>query len=205
MFPLGSVVMPGGVLPLHIFEPRYRELVRVCLDGDREFGVVLIERGSEVGGGDVRSSIGTAARIIEAEELPDGRWGLVAIGVRRLRVCEWFDDDPYPVADVEDWAEADADGDLADLAGRLDAVAVRLRRVLAAKAELDEPAAPATSVELTGDAVQDTYVLSVLAPFGPADSQRLLACAGPRERTALLEVLVAEEDQFLQQRLGSDG
>ncbi|MET1002223.1 MAG: LON peptidase substrate-binding domain-containing protein, partial [Acidimicrobiia bacterium] len=51
MFPLGSVLFPHALLPLHVFEPRYRVMMRHCLEGDKEFGVVLIERGSEVGGG----------------------------------------------------------------------------------------------------------------------------------------------------------
>ena len=59
MFPLGTVLLPSVLLPLHIFEERYRTLIRDVLDADREFGVVLIERGSEVGGGDTRSSVGT--------------------------------------------------------------------------------------------------------------------------------------------------
>ena len=86
MFPLGSVLVPSAGLPLHVFEPRYRALVQDCLAGDREFGVVLIERGSEVGGDDVRTSVGTVARIVEATELPDGRWAVAAVGVRRVRV-----------------------------------------------------------------------------------------------------------------------
>ena len=64
MFPLGSVLVPGMVLRLHVFEPRYRDLVAVCLDGDRTFGSVLIDRGSEVGGDDVRGLVGTAAVIV---------------------------------------------------------------------------------------------------------------------------------------------
>lgn len=53
MFPLGTVLLPGAILPLHVFEPRYQQLVRDCLDApEHEFGVVLIDRGSEVGGGD---------------------------------------------------------------------------------------------------------------------------------------------------------
>lgn len=108
MFPLGSVLFPTMVLPLHVFEERYRALARDCLAGDREFGVVLIERGSEVGGGDVRTDVGTVARIVEAEEYPDGRFGLVAVGVRRIVVDEWLPDDPYPRADVHDWPDADA-------------------------------------------------------------------------------------------------
>ncbi|MEY2464632.1 MAG: ATP-dependent Lon protease, partial [Acidimicrobiaceae bacterium] len=63
MFPLGTVLFPSVFLPLHVFEPRYREMTRHCLDTQREFGVVLIERGSEVGGDDVRTQVGTVARI----------------------------------------------------------------------------------------------------------------------------------------------
>ena len=57
MFPLGTVLLPGGVLPLHVFEPRYRKMVTDCVESpDHEFGVVLIERGSEVGGGELGRS-----------------------------------------------------------------------------------------------------------------------------------------------------
>ena len=84
MFPLHTVLFPGVALPLHVFEPRYRALTRHCLDGDGRFGVVLIERGSEVGGGDARLSVGTCARIVEAAELPDGRWVLMVLGVERV-------------------------------------------------------------------------------------------------------------------------
>src|SRR5688572_25865098 len=105
MFPLGSVLVPGMVLPLHVFEARYRALVRDCVAGDGEFGVVLIERGSEVGGGDVRTDVGTVARIVQADEMPDGRFALGAVGVRRVRVQRWLDDDPYPRAELADWPD----------------------------------------------------------------------------------------------------
>ena len=70
-----------------------------------ELGVVLIDRGSEVGGGEVRTDIGTVARILDAQELPDGRWAVVCVGDRRIRVTRWLDDDPYPRAEVEDWPD----------------------------------------------------------------------------------------------------
>ena len=70
MFPLGTVLFPHMGLPLHVFEARYQALTRDCLDGNGEFGVVLIERGSEVGGGDTRFGVGTVALIAEAAELP---------------------------------------------------------------------------------------------------------------------------------------
>ena len=55
MFPLGTVLVPKAVVPLHVFEPRYQTMLADVMTGDRKFGVVLIERGSEVGGGDVRA------------------------------------------------------------------------------------------------------------------------------------------------------
>ncbi len=67
-------------MPLHVFEPRYRALMRDCLAGDPRFGVVLIERGSEVGGGDERAALGTRGVITRAVELPDGRWLLEVVG-----------------------------------------------------------------------------------------------------------------------------
>ena len=101
MFPLGSVLFPHAALPLHVFEARYRSLVEECLAGEPEFGVVLIERGSEVGGGDTRFGVGTVARIVDASLFPDGRYALVTVGTARLRVHEWLPDDPYPRASVE--------------------------------------------------------------------------------------------------------
>ena len=76
MFPLGSVLFPGALLPLHVFEPRYRQLVKDCLAGEPEFGVVLIDRGHEVGGGDVRREVGAVARDPGGERAPDGRYCL---------------------------------------------------------------------------------------------------------------------------------
>ena len=111
MFPLGTVLVPGQGLPLHVFEPRYRALVEACVAGDGCFGVVLIERGSEVGGGDVRFDIGTVARIREVAQAPDGRYAVAAVGTDRFRVVQWLDDDPFPRAEIEVLVEPDAGAD----------------------------------------------------------------------------------------------
>lgn len=197
MFPLGSVLVPGLVLPLHVFELRYRALVRDVLAGDQEFGVVLIERGNEVGGGDTRTTVGTVARVLEAEELDDGRWVLATVGTRRVRVERWLDDDPYPRAEVADWPDADGPDGLADA---LAEVVTRLRRSLALAAELDDPAAPST-IELTDDPVLGSYHATALAPIGPADRQSLLATAGAADRLARLTQLLDEEIAVLEARL----
>src|SRR6478609_3186788 len=108
MFPLGTVLFPHALLPLHVFEPRYRLMTQRVLRGEREFGVVLIERGSEVGGGDTRFDVGTVARVVQIAELPDGRYAVATVGLRRIRVIRWLDDDPYPRAQVEAMEEAAA-------------------------------------------------------------------------------------------------
>lgn len=102
MFPLGSVLFPSGVLPLHIFEPRYQQLLNHVLEADRRFGVVLITRGSEVGGGEQRADIGTIAHVENHQRFDDGRAAVVATGLTRLEVLEWLDDDPYPRARVRE-------------------------------------------------------------------------------------------------------
>ncbi len=149
MFPLGSVLFPYAALPLHVFEPRYRALVEHCLAGEPEFGVVLIERGSEVGGGDTRFAVGTVARIVEVSRFTDGRYALVAVGTARLRVHEWLPDDPYPLATVEVVDEAAASPVM--VAAR-SAVEAQLRRVLALATELGATVAP-SDVRLDDDPV----------------------------------------------------
>lgn len=201
MFPLGSVLLPGMVLPLHVFEERYRALVRDCLAGSREFGVALIERGSEVGGGDIRAMVATVAQILQAEELPDGRWGLVAVGTRRVRVVEWLPDGPYPLAMVEEWPDALA-ADGAELRALYDAQVASLRRVLAMAVELGVEASP--MVELSEDPAEGSFHLGVLAPLGPLDRQRLLTAPGPMERLILLEDMLADQLLMLEARL-ADG
>jgi Lon protease-like protein len=186
------------LLPLHLFEPRYRQLIRDCMASTQEFGVVLITRGSEVGGGDVRTDVGTVARVLEARELDDGRWAVGAVGTRRIRVVEWLDDDPYPRADVEDWDDV-VDGD----AGVADAVApvvATLRRVLALATELGDPAADATH-DISADPSLASFQIAALSPVGPMDRQMLLSTPGTTERLARLADLLSEEESFLRRRL----
>ena len=197
MFPLGTVVFPHTVLPLRVFEPRYRQLMTDCLAGGREFGTVLIERGSEVGGGDVRSGLGTLVAIVEAQEAPDGQWALLTVGTGRVRVVRWLADDPYPRAEVEDapeapWSvEADAAFEAADRT---------VRRALALLAELDEPAPP-VHVELAPERPAAAWQLAAISPLGPLDRQTLLAVDDPGDRLQRLAALVAEENEVLEARL----
>jgi Lon protease-like protein len=204
MFPLGTVLFPYGVLPLHVFEPRYRVMVRECLREDHEFGVVLIERGSEVGGGDVRFGVGTVARIVRATELDDGRYALTAVGLRRLRVDEWLVDDPYPQANVTPIDEADLAPDALERARTArDRVDAALRRVLALWAEF-EPRVAGVEVELAPDPQQASFEAAALAPIGPLDAQRVLEATDTAGRFTILESLLHDEIEFLEARRAGD-
>lgn len=114
LFPLRTVLFPGMILPLQIFEERYKTMIGRCLDEDIPFGVVLIRRGSEVGGASEPFDVGTLARIAEVEREPDGRYRLNAVGTRRFRIEALRHDQPYLVGDVQLLdAEPDSSGEAA--------------------------------------------------------------------------------------------
>jgi uncharacterized protein len=203
MFPLGSVLLPGAVLPLHVFEPRYRQLVVDCLaddSGDPEFGVALIERGWEVGGGDERSSVGTVARMVRVEALEGGRYAVVAVGTRRIRVNAWLPDDPYPIADVDDWPDDDVDQP--GLRERIEALRARLHHVLALAAQLGEAPVDVDLGMISDDPLVASYHLTALAPLGPADNYRLLCAPTPGDRLDQLATALDDIEAVLQFRLG---
>ena len=97
LFPLEVVLFPGGVLPLHIFEQRYRLMIQYCLDNDRLFGIVLIKRGREVGEHAEPYLVGTAVKIIEVDRLEDGRMNLITLGQHRFEIMEIRRELPYLV------------------------------------------------------------------------------------------------------------
>lgn len=196
MFPLGSVLFPHALLPLHVFEPRYRALAEHCLAGDGEFGVVLIERGSEVGGGDVRFDVGTVAQILRAERLIDGRYVLIAAGTHRVRIREWLPDDPYPRADVEEIADPAPAAEPPSFGE----VTRRLTRVLALRAELGDPTAR-VDVSLDADPVRASYEAAALSALGPLDAQQLLELDDTGERLSHLVALLDEQTAVLEFRL----
>lgn len=203
MFPLGSVLFPSRVLTLHVFEPRYRQLVRDCLAADHpDFGVVLIERGSEVGGGDTRSSIGTVARMVEVAETADGRFAVVAMGYRRVRVQQWLPDAPYPLAEVDDLPDhIDADT-VERCAERYQNTVQQARRLAALAAELGESVDATTPFD--DDPLRGSFALAAVAPLTEFDRQRVLGVVDPVDRLVLLGQLLDDAEMVLRFRLGAD-
>jgi len=203
MFPLGTVLLPFAHLPLHVFEPRYRALVKDCLAGDGEFGVVLIERGHEVGGGDARFGVGTVAKIVQTAELPDGRWLLDAVGTERFRVTEWLPEEPYPAAIVEPFVDEpveEGSNAAAEAAEHRMAVERLLRQVLALQVELGFPA-PSAVRSLDENPAVAAFEAALLSPIGPMDAQKILEASGTAARLAILETLLEDARDLLTRRI----
>lgn len=170
MFPLGSVLFPHMPLMLRIFEERYVVMLsRVLQDEPSEFGVVLIERGQEVGGGEQRFSTGAVA-VIKQLETAEGSIGLVAEGGRRIEIVEWLDEDPHPAASVRDLPELEWDESLEPLRDRAEQL---VRRAIARASEFSDQQWSA-DIELSDDPVARSWQLAAIAPLGPLDQIALL-------------------------------
>lgn len=170
MFPLGAVLLPGQPLPLQVFEPRYLTMLRDVAATDGRFGVVLIERGFEVGGGDQRFAIGCVASIEQVRPMGGGRVGLIARGQERFEVARWLPEDPYPRAEVTrlpdlTWTDDDAP--------RLAATEATVRRALSVMSEYRSPTLPA-DIELADDPVTRSWQLAWIAQLGALDQLALL-------------------------------
>ena len=197
MFPLSLVLFPGQILPLHIFEDRYRTMVEEIIDKDREFGVVLIERGSEIGGGDTRKNVGTLAEIIESEKSNDGRWLLITKGTKRIETSRWLEDCPYPRAEVSFLDEEEfLSGDTGDWRK----IVTHMRRVLAILSELGDDVAP-ISINISEDPHVGSFQMSSILPITPFDSQKLLEVDSVSKRCTLLKKFLTNLEETANSRL----
>jgi len=172
-------------------------MVEEIIDKAREFGIVLIERGSEVGGGDTRKSVGTLAEIIDSEKSNDGRWLLITKGTKRIEVSRWLEDSPYPRAEVsfldeeefvsydrEDWRK----------------IVTHMRRVLAVLAELGDDVAP-ISINISEDPYLGSFQMSSILPITPFDSQKLLEVDSVSKRCSLLKNFLVNLEETASSRL----
>lgn len=195
MFPLEWVLLPGEELSLRIFERRYTVLVGDLMhSGDPRFGVVLIARGREVGGGEQRNDIGAMAAITDCTELGGGRYALRCLTGERIRVSQWLPDDPYPRADIEVWpdepGEPVSDKQFGELEERIVALhkrmAVARRRWVTAGRDTMLGGRRLRSL----DPVQRLYSLACRVPMGEADRYAVLAAPSLSDRlTALYEAI----------------
>ena len=171
MFPLGSVLLPAMPLPLRIFEQRYLKLLGDLMASDKpEFGVVLIERGKEVGGGEKRMSIGTIASVTEIGTTQEFL-GLESFGSQRFRVNAWLPDDPYPLADIDLLPDLIWDDSLLPAKAHLE---TKVRQLLAFVSEFGNLQFGA-DIEFSEDPMEACWQMAGVLPVGPLDQIDLLS------------------------------
>ena len=161
LFPLNTVLFPGAVLNLHVFEDRYRRMIAECLDANEAFGVVLIRDGREAGDPDVMPhDVGTTAEISEVTPLPAGRYYISTTGGRRFRIERIVSREPYLLAQVEflDDDDPDPDARASDLTHRVLREFREYARLLVAFSgnsdAVDVPHDPVDASYAVGDALQ---------------------------------------------------
>lgn len=196
MFPLGMVMFPFTAVPLRVFEPRYQTLLENVLSGDRKFGITLIERGAEVGGGDDRFGVGTLVRVSGVADLEDGHKAVVVAGLERINVVKWLEDDPHPWAEVIPAPDEQAD----DAGVLLEEARRQLQRVMALASELGADTAE-VDLEVSDDPLIGSFQIAALSPVTALDAQKLLEAANARERLELAIGFLAERVEILKARL----
>lgn len=199
LFPLQTVLFPGMMLPLHIFEPRYREMINRCLDEKLPFGVVLIQEGKEVGETATPHAIGTAARITRVDRKPDGRMDIMAVGTKRFRILELNDEHTYLSAEVSHYPVLNGDTQLA---------VAQAQRVRPKVLQYVELMTKATGVQLQLDQLPEdpttlAFLIAIALQVNPKEKQRMLNQAGIPEILDLGNYLLGRELQLLRYMLDS--
>lgn len=205
LFPLNMVLFPGMALPLHIFEPRYREMIALCSAEERPFGVVLIREGVEVGEPATPFEVGTMAKIVNVDRLEDGRLNIMTVGTQRFRVLHVFNDrKSYIVGDVDPLRDEEGTGPSAELTQGVAAGAQRYVAMIHAAAEQ-----PLTPLRLPSDAEDASYTIAAMLRIRNRERQRLLEMQSTADRFALEKTILEREcaalEEFLQRRSGGVG
>jgi len=182
LFPLNTVLFPGGLLPLRIFEPRYVDMVGGCMRRDAEFGVVLIVQGTDTSSVVSIAGMGTSARVVDFQTQTDGLLGLLCRGERRFRVAQRrLQDDGLNRATVE-WMQ---DAALTPLDPQFQPLVSVLRKVMARLANIGRFLEPNYE-----DASWVSHRLAEFLPLEPPWQQRLLEIDDPNERLGMLAPMI---------------
>lgn len=196
LFPLNTVLFPGMPLNLHIFEERYKQMMRTCMDADQVFGVVLIRKGREALGPLAEPyPIGCTARISKVEPLNEGRMNVLAIGQQRFRTLSLdAHSAPYLVGTVKTYPFTESDRDAVQEAR--DSLVPWLRRYLEALSQASD-----SNLDLQ-EIPEDPETLACLAAIAlqvpQKDKQRLLSIAGSLELLDQLHDLFKKEISLLE-------
>lgn len=193
LFPLNIVLFPNEVIPLQIFEPRYRLMIQTCLAGDSDFGVVLIKSGTETGEPAEPYRIGTSAKILETNNLKDGRIFISVRGTERFVIERITNQKPYIEAYVSQLRDHDCEPQISnDIL-----ISVREAAIKHVRLNMGLNGEWVRSLDLSWDPTQLSYAVASLTKFAPSVKQQLL-----EEKSAVarlkneLDLLVSSENQL---------
>lgn len=199
MFPLGMVIFPHQVVGLCVFEHRYQRMLDE-LGSDQRFGSCLISRGSEIGGGDERTSVGTVMRILDSQRLADGQTLLMVEGTDCVEVTSWLDDAPYPRALVRERCCDEIEIEPTLL--RSTESAVRALRVL--QSEVHADVCLQKNCEMDDDPWVRSWQLCSLTPMSTLDQFKVLSLSNPNDRLRLVAEICCERYGDYQRMLELD-
>ncbi|AXS84577.1 MULTISPECIES: LON peptidase substrate-binding domain-containing protein [Marinobacter] len=182
LFPLNSIVLPRGRIPLQLFEPRYIDMLTRCLKEDRGFVVVLLREGGETGPTAAFYDIGTYVRIIDFQQLENGLLGIIVEGVSKVSVVRsWQQEDGLNVGDVECLIE-EAESEVPQGFSELPSVLRALFR---------HPVIRDLNMDIDyGDARDVGWRLTELLPLDKQEKQKLVELQDPLERLSRLQGLL---------------
>jgi uncharacterized protein len=194
LFPLQTVLFPGQMLPLNIFEQRYRLMIRRCLAEDSPFGVVLIRKGKEVGDTAEPHSVGTLTRIIESSHEPDGTMKIIGVGLERFRIRQLLHDQPYLRGEVESFPmpEPDNPAVVSQLSDSVRAKVARYIQLIAEAAGLKIEVS-----EVPETAQQVGYLAAVAMQIDNKEKQALLSSPTLHDILASDAALLNRENSLL--------
>lgn len=199
MFPLGMVVYPHQTVGLCVFEPRYHRLLE-DVESERRFGTCLIERGSDVGGGEQRTFVGSLLEILGTHRLSNGQTLVVAEGVECFEVVEWLSDDPYPRAVV---GERCCDSVAID-PGLLKSTESAVRALRSLQSEMFADECLQRNVAMDDDDRVRSWQLCALTPMPILDQFKVLSLSNPNDRLRLVAEICAERYGDYQRMLAVD-
>ena len=198
LFPLNVVLFPQMMLPLHIFEERYKEMINGCLAADSRFGVVLIKEGPEIGGTAVPHPVGTVAKITRVTFLDEGRMDLITLGERRFRLEKVTQLRPYLKGHVR-FFEPEPVGEPAPTAESIEALRGKLDAYL--KSLLGLRGGWVREVHSPTDPVELSFYIATVLRDETGPLQRILEAPAAVERLELLTPLLSEASKQTRRKL----
>lgn len=198
LFPLRTALFPGMMLPLHIFEPRYREMIHHCLENQSPFGVVMIREGQESGGPATPYEIGTAARITKVEKQADGRMNIMTVGTRRFRI-EKLDDTTHAYLSAEVSHYPILNGSTTQALVMANRIRPKILRYVGLLAK--STGAQLNLAQIPEDPTTLAMLIGIAMQVNPEEKQKILAQAGVPEMLDWENFYLGRELQLLQYTL----